>query len=94
LDGHLPGKAEDDRRYKAIPTDVVRAYQAGGLDANGQVPEQVVAAGGNNPCRHCLTMIPEGAGMLVLAHRPFPNLQPYAEVGPLFLCAEPCEAGG
>lgn len=81
-------------RYVAIPTDVVRAYQAGGLDANGQVPERKVSDGGGNPCRHCLKMIPEGAEMLVLAHRPFPGLQPYAEVGPIFLCAEPCVAGG
>jgi hypothetical protein len=27
-------------------------------------------------------------------HRPFPALQPYAETGPIFLCAEPCVAGG
>jgi Protein of unknown function (DUF1203) len=81
-------------RYVAIPTDVVRAYQAGGLDANGQVPERKVSDGGGNPCRHCLKMIPEGAEMLVLAHRPFPGLQPYAEVGPIFLCADPCVAGG
>jgi Protein of unknown function (DUF1203) len=39
-------------------------------------------------------MIPEGAAMLVLAHRPFPAPQPYAEVGPIFLCAQECEAGG
>ena len=25
-----------------------------------------------------------------LAYRPFPSPQPYAEVGPIFLCAEPC----
>ena len=81
-------------RYVAIPTPVVRALQAGGLDANGQLPERKVAEGGGNPCRHCLKLIPEGAGMLVLAHRPFPAPQPYAEVGPIFLCAEPCEAGG
>ncbi|MFN5998146.1 MAG: DUF1203 domain-containing protein [Paracoccaceae bacterium] len=81
-------------QYVAIPTDVARAYQAGGLDANGQVPERVVAEGAGNPCRHCLKMIPEGAGMLVLAHRPFPAPQPYAEVGPIFLCADECEAGG
>ena len=31
--------------------------------------------------------------MLVLAHRPFPAPQPYAELGPIFLCAEACEAG-
>lgn len=81
-------------RYVAIPTPVVRALQAGSLDANGQLPERKVAEGAGNPCRHCLKLIPEGAGMLVLAHRPFPAPQPYAEVGPIFLCAEPCEAGG
>jgi hypothetical protein len=32
--------------------------------------------------------------MLVLAHRPFPAPQPYAELGPIFLCADPCDAGG
>lgn len=81
-------------RYVAIPTDVVRALQAGGADANGQVPERTVSDGGGNPCRHCLGMIPKGAGMLVLAHRPFPHPQPYAEVGPIFLCADACAAGG
>ena len=79
-------------RYVAIPTPVVRALQAGGLDANGQLPERKVAEGGGNPCRHCLKLIPEGAGMLVLAHRPFPAPQPYAEVGPIFLCADDCPA--
>ena len=80
--------------FTPIPTAIVRAYQAGGPDANGQVPERVVALGTGNPCRHCLTMIPEGAGMLVLAHRPFPSPQPYAELGPIFLCAdaEACHA--
>ncbi|MES2548828.1 MAG: DUF1203 domain-containing protein [Pseudomonadota bacterium] len=81
-------------RFQAIPTKIVRAYQAGGPDANGQRPERGVSDGGGNPCRHCLGMIPKGAGMLVLAHRPFPSLQPYAEVGPIFLCAEVCDAGG
>ena len=81
-------------RFVAIPTDAVRALQAGGPDANGQVPERKVSDGGGNPCRHCLKLIPEGAGMLVLAHRPFPAPQPSAEVGPIFLCADACEAGG
>lgn len=81
-------------RFEPITTEIVRAYQAGGPDANGQVPERRVAEGGGNPCRHCLKMIPDGADMLVLAHRPFPSLQPYAELGPIFLCADDCEAGG
>ena len=81
-------------RFTPISTAVVRAYQAGGVDANGQLPERQVSDGGGNPCRHCLQMIPAGAGMLVLAHRPFPAPQPYAEIGPIFLCADACAAGG
>lgn len=81
-------------RFTPIPTDLARHYQAGGPDAYGQPPERAVSDGGGNPCRHCLAMIPEGAGMLILAHRPFPALQPYAETGPIFLCADPCTAGG
>lgn len=78
--------------FTPLPTAIVRAYQAGAPDANGQPPERTVAQGGGNPCRHCLKPIPEGAGMLILAHRPFPAPQPYAEIGPIFLCADPCEA--
>ncbi len=81
-------------RFTPIPTKTVRAYQAGGPDANGQVPERRLSDGDGYPCRHCLRMIPQGKEVLVLAHRPFPALQPYAELGPIFLCAAPCEAGG
>lgn len=81
-------------RFSPIPTETVRAYQSGGLDANGQPPERHISDGTGNPCRHCLKMIPNGAEMLVLAHRPFPAPQPYAELGPIFLCAALCEAGG
>ena len=81
-------------RFVPIPTEIVRAYQADGVDSYGLFPERRVSEGGGNPCRHCLRMIPEGAAMLVLAHRPFASLQPYAETGPIFLCADPCEAGG
>lgn len=80
--------------FTPIPTETVRALQAGAPDANGQRPERHVSDGGGNPCRHCLQMIPAGAGMLILAHRPFTRLQPYAECGPIFLCADPCAPGG
>lgn len=76
--------------FSNISTSIVRHYQAGGADANGQVPEQTTAQSEGNPCRHCLKMIPIGAKMLVLAHRPFPDPQPYAEIGPIFLCADLC----
>ena len=81
-------------RFVPIPTGIARHYQAGGVDSYGLLPERKVSDGGGNPCRHCLRMIPEGKGMLVLAHRPFGAVQPYAETGPIFLCAEACEAGG
>ncbi len=81
-------------RFTAMPTETARAYQAGGPDANGQPAEHHISDGAGNPCRHCLQMIPKGAGMLILAHRPFPAPQPYAELGPIFLCADACEAGG
>lgn len=77
-------------RYVALPTDEIRALQAGGPDANGQMPERQISDGDGNPCRHCLKDIPEGAEMLVLSYRPFPEAQPYAEQGPIFLCAEAC----
>lgn len=74
----------------ALPTEIVRALQAGAPDAYGTPPERHVAQGSGNPCRHCLRFIPEGAEMLILAHRPFDGLHPYAETGPIFLCADPC----
>ncbi|MBY6057501.1 DUF1203 domain-containing protein [Leisingera daeponensis] len=73
-----------------LPTEIVRALQNDGPDAHGQRPERTVSDGGGNPCRHCLRYIPKGAGMLILAHRPFPEAQPYAETGPIFLCADHC----
>jgi hypothetical protein len=76
--------------FTALPTAEVRALRAGGLDAYGQPPEVTVSDGPGNPCRHCLGFVPEGRPMLILAHRPFPALQPYAETGPIFLCADDC----
>jgi hypothetical protein len=78
----------------ALPTDQVRGFQAGGTDAYGSPAERHISDGEGNPCRHCLCNIPEGHGMLVLALRPFDGLHPYAETGPIFLCADACERGG
>ncbi len=78
--------------YHPLDTATVRALRAGGPDANGMPAERHIAQGVGNPCRHCLDMVAEGRGMLILAHRPFPEPQPYAEVGPIFLCADDCDA--
>ncbi len=77
-------------KISALPTAQVQAYRAGAPDGYGNPPERAISDGGGNPCRHCLKYISVGKEMLVLAHRPFAETQPYAETGPIFLCAEPC----
>jgi Protein of unknown function (DUF1203) len=81
-------------RFTAIPTAQVQSYRSGANDANGQPPERHVAHSDGYPCRHCLNLIPKGKGVLVLAHRPFDRVHPYAELGPIFLCEEDCSPGG
>ncbi|MBZ9898456.1 DUF1203 domain-containing protein [Mesorhizobium sp. BR1-1-6] len=78
-------------QFKALPTQDVRALQRGGPDAYGNTPERKVSDGDGMPCRHCLKNIAGGDDYLILAYRPFPKLQPYAETGPIFLHAQECE---
>ena len=80
-----------DIRFVALDSATAARYRAGAPDANGQAPEQRICEEGGLPCRHCLRHIPQGAPYLILALRPFTTLQPYAELGPIFLCADPCE---
>ena len=75
-------------RYSALPAAEVARIRAGGLDAYGFPAERGVSDGSGLPCRHCLADIPEGRAMFTLAWRPFPVVQPYAETGPIFLCAD------
>lgn len=75
-------------RFSALAAEAVARVRAGGPDANGQPAERRRSDGDGAPCRHCLQDIPEGRAMLVLAWRPFATLQPYAETGPIFLCAD------
>jgi Protein of unknown function (DUF1203) len=77
-------------RFVALPSDDVAALQAGRPDANGQLPERHISDGDGMPCRHCLRNIEAGEPYLILAYRPFPKPQPYAELGPIFLHAEAC----
>ena len=78
-------------RFIALDTQTVRALQRGGTDANDQMPRRAVSDGGAIPCRHCLSPVNKGEDYLILAHRPFPAAQPYAETGPIFLHARECE---
>lgn len=78
-------------RIEGIPDDEVARIRNGGADANGQPALKQIAGAGANPCRYCLGLITKGSPMLVLSHRPFASVQPYAETGPIFLHAEDCE---
>ena len=79
-------------KFTGMTTEEAKKLWEGGTDAHGNLPERAVSDGKGNPCRHCLQMIEEGAEFLVFSHRPFSQCQPYAEQGPVFLHAEPCEA--
>lgn len=77
--------------FSSMPTDQAEAYWAGAADAHGQPPEVHVSTGDGVPCRHCLNYVAKGESYLILAYRPFPHPQPYAETGPIFLHAKPCD---
>jgi hypothetical protein len=78
-------------RFVAMPTDDARAFQRGEPDAYGMTPERRTSNSDGVPCRHCLRNVAAGEEYLILAYRPFPALQPYAETGPIFLHAAECE---
>jgi hypothetical protein len=77
--------------FEALPSEAVRTLQRGGADAYGRLPERKISDGDGVPCRHCMKNVTAGEPYLVLAYRPFPELQPYAETGPIFLHADACE---
>jgi len=77
--------------FIAMPTEDAAYLWNGGVDAYGHRPEIMISDGLGHPCRHCLKNIDAGEELLVLAYRPFPELQPYAETGPIFLHKQPCQ---
>jgi len=88
---HREDESMTTPRFEALPTDIVDAFRSGALDANDMPPERFISDGSGIPCRHCLSDVAAGEPVLVLAYRPFPERQPYAEIGPIFLHAEDCD---
>lgn len=76
--------------YMPYDIDAVARLRTGGPDAYGNAAERAISSGVGTPCRSCLCNVPKGDAMLICAARPFPTLQPYAETGPVFFCAENC----
>lgn len=79
-------------RFLPLDRAFVAHVRAGGGDAYGMPAETAVSDGAGMPCRSCLRIVPAGETYLILAARPFPEPQPYAETGPVFLCADACDA--
>lgn len=78
-------------RFTPMPLAKAASLWDGASDDYGLKPELHVSDGDGIPCRHCLRQVAAGDPYLILAYRPFPELQPYAETGPIFLHAKPCE---
>lgn len=77
-------------RVLSMPTEEAEALWNGGKDAYGNAPEVHVSSGSGAPCRHCQEDVAKGEEFLILAHCPFPEKQPFAETGPIFVHAKPC----
>ena len=46
------------------------------------------------PCRHCLRYAEPGERVILFPYASIPDGHPYAETGPIFVHAEPCERYG
>jgi hypothetical protein len=79
-------------QFHGLPSDHVARLRQTQTDAYGQPVERRLAQNDGWPCRHCLGQTPPDRDFLILAHRPFESKNPYAETGPIFLCADDCEA--
>ena len=78
--------------YSGLPTSIVRDLKTSARDAYGLPIETHISDGTVFPCRHCLGAVPKGRPYHILAHRPFDALNAYTETGPIFLCADECDA--
>lgn len=81
-----------DIRFHGLPTETVAALRQSMRDAYDHPIEKRPAGNDGWPCRHCLGQTPPERDFLILAYRPFETKNPYAETGPIFLCADDCPA--
>lgn len=76
----------------AIAADDLDRIRAQGVDDFGNaLTVQTVADDGGVPLRCCLREGRPGEHVALIAHRPFTTTGPYAEVGPVFVHADPCD---
>jgi hypothetical protein len=78
-------------QFIALPHEVRKSSRDRASNANRQKPEPYFLDGSSIPRRHSLNDVEMGDGYLLLAHQPFPNTQPYAEVDPIFIHSKDCQ---
>jgi hypothetical protein len=77
--------------FEPIPAAILERIRAVGQDeAGNRLTEQVVAEGGN-PLRCCLRETAPGERVLLIAYTPPGTSGAYAERGPVFIHAAPCD---
>jgi hypothetical protein len=79
-------------RYLPIDGEVVRQVRETLRDGEGNALHVRVSEDDGSPCRACLRLTPRGTRLILFAHRPSQAGGPYAETGPVFVHADPCEA--
>jgi Protein of unknown function (DUF1203) len=77
--------------YEAIPAAELAAIRAAGRDEAGNVLAVQVEEEGGSPLRCCLRATRPGEQVLLIAYTPPGGSGGYAERGPVFVHAQPCE---
>ena len=78
-------------RAVAVDSGFASDVRQNRLDAFGGKAELWRAAD-RYPCRHCLNEAQMDSDVLLLSYKPLRAETPYAGRGPIFLCAEACQA--
>jgi Protein of unknown function (DUF1203) len=74
--------------FVAIPSDIARRARETLRDDFGH---GLAVTPATAPCRHCLQIPKQPQPMILLSYQVLPDTGPYAEIGPIFIHAEPCE---
>lgn len=74
--------------YLPIPETIAREARETRVDRFGHRLEPSCAVA---PCRVCLRIGAQPEELVLLSYQPLPDTGPYAEVGPIFIHAAPCE---
>lgn len=84
----LPSTPPASFQISAIPPRTLQAIRMNGVDEYANPLNTVTQK--DAPLRCCLRDATDGEPIAVIAYCPFPWSSPYAEVGPVFIHAEPC----